>query len=42
MKIKCDQCGKEINWWETTEIAGKLSTCPSCDQMETTGEQKEG
>ena len=31
MKIKCDTCGKEINWWETTEHAGKLVACPSCD-----------
>lgn len=42
MKIKCGQCGREINWWETTEVAGKLSTCPSCDQKETEKGQKVG
>lgn len=31
MKIKCDECGKEINWWETTGSEGKLITCPCCD-----------
>lgn len=40
MKIKCDVCGKEINWWETTEVEGKLSACPACD-MALTKEQKD-
>ena len=34
MKIKCDTCGNEINWWETTEAGGRLSACPACDELE--------
>lgn len=34
MKIKCDECGKEINWWETTEVGGRLGACPDCDKTE--------
>lgn len=36
MKIKCDECGHEINWWETTESEGKLIACPYCDTQNKT------